>query len=74
VEVGGLDDQVQARNLLAFHGRLRDYWSHQDTADRLLTAGWGKVRALAEALVRYDRLTGDQAAELIDLTNPSPRR
>ncbi|MGW3308342.1 hypothetical protein ACWDG9_17350 [Streptomyces sp. NPDC001073] len=79
VEVGGLDDQVQARNLLAFYGQeikygtghpLRDYWRHQDSADRLLTASWGKVGALASTLLTYNRLTGDQAAELIGLSNP----
>ncbi|MFH9967844.1 hypothetical protein ACH4PR_41920 [Streptomyces mirabilis] len=79
VEVGGLDDQVQARNLLACYGqqieygtghRLRDYWCHQDTADLLLTRSWRKVCTLAAALLECNRLTGDQAAELIDLSNP----
>nr|WP_168504500.1 hypothetical protein [Streptomyces sp. S1D4-11]QIY93180.1 hypothetical protein HEP87_01920 [Streptomyces sp. S1D4-11] len=79
VEVGGLDDQAQARNLLAFYGQeiefgtshpLRDYWCHQGTADLLLTERWGKVCTLAEALLTCHRLTGDQAAELIGLSNP----
>lgn len=56
VEVGGLDDQVQARNLLASYGQeieygtghpLRDYWCHQGAADLLLTASWGNVCTLA---------------------------
>ncbi|MFE2684449.1 hypothetical protein [Streptomyces mirabilis] len=81
VEVGGLDDQVQARNLLACYGqeieygtghRLRDYWRHQGTADLLLTGSWGKVCTLAAALLTCNRLTGDQAAELIGLSNPPP--
>jgi hypothetical protein len=82
VEIGGLDDQAQARNLLARYGQeieygtghtLRDYWHHQGTADQMLTANWAKVSTLAATLLRLNRLTGDQAAELIDLSNPPPR-
>lgn len=81
VEVGGLNDQVQARTLLACYGQnieygtghsLRDYWHHQGTADQLLNAGWGKVCTLAQALLMYNHIAGDQAAELIGLPNPPP--
>ncbi|MFB7438332.1 hypothetical protein ACFC01_08385 [Streptomyces mirabilis] len=79
VEVGGLDDQGLARDLLAWYGQvieygtgntMRDYWRHQDAADQLLTTNWEKVRTLAATLLVLNRLTGDQAAESVGLSNP----
>ncbi|SEM79093.1 hypothetical protein [Streptacidiphilus jiangxiensis] len=79
VEVGGLGDQVIADWLLSLYGHrlehgtghdLYDYWQHEAVADAALAAAWGKVGVVAAALLERDRITGDEAAALIGLTNP----
>ncbi|MGV9270275.1 hypothetical protein ACWDRR_37175 [Kitasatospora sp. NPDC003701] len=81
VEAGGLGDQTIADWLLRRQGhRLAygtgperyDYWEHEKVADAALDAVWERVERVAAALLERGRITGDEAATLIGLTNPLP--
>ena len=83
VEVGGLGDQAIGNWLLNIYNHrlaygtghdLYDYWQHEKVADAALDSVWEKVERVAAALLERGRITGDEAAALIGMVNPPPRR